>query len=83
MLTQCQMISILPCWGLSLVTENHRGATAVHDTSDTISKPVNFNYFLSVKSMLEEGLLEFDHITLNTTIYCVTKQQIENWTFFH
>ena len=32
---------------------------------------------------LEEGLLEFDHITLNTTIYCVTKQQIENWTLFH
>ena len=34
-------------------------------------KPVNFD-------MLEEGLLEFDHITFNTTIYCVTKQQIEN-----
>ena len=46
-------------------------------------KPENFNYFLSVKNMLEEGLLEFDHITLNTTIYCVTKQQIENRTSFH
>ena len=30
-------------------------------------KSVNFNYFLSVKNMLEEGLLEHDHITLNTT----------------
>ena len=28
--------------------------------------------------MLEEGLQEHDHITLNTTIYCVTKQQIDN-----
>ena len=29
--------------------------------------------------MLEEGLLERDHVTLNTTIYCVTKQmQINN-----
>ena len=46
-------------------------------------KPVNFNYFLSVKSMLEEGLLEHDHITLNTTIYCVTKQQIDNRKFVH
>ena len=29
-------------------------------------KPVNF---LSVKNMLEEGLLGHDHITLNTTAY--------------
>ena len=47
-------------------------------------KPVNFNYFLSVKNMLEEGLLEHDHVTLNTTIYCVTKQlQIDNRKFVH
>ena len=43
-------------------------------------KPVNF---LSVKNMLEEGLLEHDHITLNTTVYCVTKQQIDNRKFIH
>ena len=27
-------------------------------------KPVNFNYSLSVKNVLEEGLLEHDHITI-------------------
>ena len=32
-------------------------------------KAVNFNYFLSVKNMLEEGLLEHDHITVNITIH--------------
>ena len=31
--------------------------------------------------MLEEGLLEHDHITLNTIIYCVTKQQTDNQKF--
>ena len=33
--------------------------------------------------MLEEGLLEHDHITLNTIIYCVTKQQTDNQKFIH
>ena len=34
--------------------------------------------------MLEEGLLEYDHITLNTTIYSVTKQLlIDNRKFIH
>ena len=33
--------------------------------------------------MLEEGLQEHDHITLNTTIYCVTKQQIDNGKFIY
>ena len=47
------------------------------------SKPVNFNYFLSVKNMLEEGLSEHDHITLNTTVHCVTKQQLDNRKFGH
>ena len=47
-------------------------------------KPVNFNYFLSVKNTVEEGLLENDHITLNTTIYYVTKElQIDNRKFIH
>ena len=46
-------------------------------------KPVNFNYFLSVKDMLEEGLLEHDHITLNTTMYCVRKQLIDNQQIIH
>ena len=46
-------------------------------------KLVNFNYFLSVKNMLEEGLLEHDHITLNTTMYCVTKQLIDNQKIIH
>ena len=46
-------------------------------------KPVNFIYFLVVKNMLEEGLLEHDHITLNTIIYCVTKQQTDNQKFIH
>ena len=57
---------------------------ALHGKSDIISQTtVNFNYFLSVKNMLEEGLLEHDHITLNTPIYCVTKQQIDNWNFIY
>ena len=46
-------------------------------------KPVNVNYFLSVKNMLEEGSSERDHITLNTTIYCVKKQQIVKRKFIH
>ena len=33
--------------------------------------------------MLEEGLLEHDHITLNTTMYCVTKQLIDNQQIIH
>ena len=37
----------------------------------------------TVKNMLEESFLEHGHVTLNTTVYCVTKQQIEevySWT---
>ena len=30
---------------------------------------------------VKEGLLEHEHIALNTTIYYVTKQQIDNWKF--
>ena len=57
---------------------------ALHGKSGIISQTtVNFNYFFSVKKMLEEGLLEHDHITLNTTIYCVTKQLIDNWNFIY
>ena len=44
-------------------------------------KAVNFNYFLSVKNMLEESLLEHDHIAVYTTIYCVTNQQIDNQVY--
>ena len=33
--------------------------------------------------MLEEGLFEHDHIALNTTIYGVTKQQIDNRKFIN
>ena len=46
-------------------------------------KPVNFNYFPLLKNVLKEGLLEHEHIALNTTIYYVTKQQIDNWKFSH
>ena len=55
---------------------------ALHGKSDIISQTtVNFNYFLSVKNMLEEGLLGHDHVTLNTTAYYATKQQIDNRKF--
>ena len=33
---------------------------------------MNLNYFLSVKNMLE--VLQNDHITVNTAIYCVIQQ---------
>ena len=33
--------------------------------------------------MLDEGKLEHDYITLNTTIYFVQKQQIDNRKFIH
>ena len=56
---------------------------AVNDISDAISQTSEFNYFLLVKIMLEEGLFENDHIALNTTIYCVTRQQIDNRKFIH
>ena len=49
----------------------------MHDISVPSLKTMNFNYFLSVKMMLE-GLLERDHATVNTTIYYVTNQQIDN-----
>ena len=32
--------------------------------------------------MLEDGL-ERDHITVNTTIYCVIEQQLDNRKFIH
>ena len=64
---------------------DHGGGTAENETQVMSSlEPMNFNYFVSVKNMLEEGLLEHDHVTLNTTIYCVTKQlQIDNQKFVH
>ena len=46
-------------------------------------KPVNFNYYPLVKNVLEEGLLEHELIVLNTTMYFVTKQHIDNWKFSH
>ena len=46
-------------------------------------KPMNFNYFFSVKNVLEESLIQHDHIILNTAIYCATKQPIDNQTFIH
>ena len=46
-------------------------------------KQEKFSYFLSVENMSEEGLLEHDHITLNTTIYCVTRQQVDKRNFIH
>ena len=55
-------------------------------TSQVISslKQEKFSYFLSVENMSEEGLLEHDHInTLNTTIYCVTRQQVDKQNFIH
>ena len=36
---------------------------------------MDFNFFLSVKNILEEGL-EHDLTAVNTTIYCVTQQQV-------
>ena len=55
-------------------------------TSQVISslKQEKFSYFLSVENMSEEGLLEHDHInTLNTTIYCVTRKQVDKRNFIH
>ena len=41
-----------------------------HDTSDAISQSCELQLLLpSVKNMVEEGFLEHDHITVNTTIY--------------
>ena len=39
--------------------------------------------FIIIIVMVEEGLLEHDHITLNTTIYCVKKQQMDNRNFIY
>ena len=84
MLIQCQIISILLCRGLSKLIINGKSGRNMEVirlyTTQVMPalEPVNF---LSVKNMLEEGLLEDDHITLNTTAYCVTKQQIDNRKF--
>ena len=84
MLIQCQIISILLCRGLSKLIINGKSgrnmeAVLLYTTQVMPAlKPVNF---LSVKNMLEEGLLGHDHITLNTTAYYATKQQIDNRKF--
>ena len=86
-LIQCQIISILSCRGLfySIINgKSLRTMEAIRTYTTQVMpslKPANFNCFLS--DMLEEGLLEHDHISLNTTIHCVTKQQIDNWNFIH
>ena len=41
---------------------------------------VDFNCFLSLKNMSEEGL-ERDHIMVNTTIYCEIPLQLDNQKF--
>ena len=46
-------------------------------------KQENLSYSLLVENVSEEGLLEHDHITLNTTIYCVTRQQVDKRNFIH
>ena len=89
MLIQCQIISILLCIGLSYLIINDKSLRAMEAVRPYMTqvmpslKPVNFNYFLFVKNVLEEGLLEHDHVTFNTTIYCVTKQQIDDQKFIH
>ena len=86
-LIQCQIISILSCRGLfySIINgKSLRTMEAIRTYTTQVMpslKPVNFNCFLS--DMLEEGLLEHHHISLNTTIHCATKQQIDNWNFIH
>ena len=63
---------------------HHGGGTAEHDISDVTSQTSELQFLPSVKNMLEEGLLEHDHVTSNTTTYCVTKQlQIDNRKFVH
>ena len=46
-------------------------------------KQENLSYSLLVENVSEEGLLEHDHITLNTTIYCVSRQQVDKRNFIH
>ena len=41
----------------------------------------DFNRFLSVKNMSEEGL-EHDHITVNTNMYCEILLQQDNQSLF-
>ena len=36
-----------------------------------------------VKNVLEVSLIQHDLIILNTTIYCATKEPIDNQTFIH
>ena len=42
----------------------------------------DFNHFLSVKNMSEEGL-EHDHITVNTNMYCEILLQQDNQKFIY
>ena len=42
----------------------------------------DFNRFLSVKNMSEEGL-EHDHITVNTNMYCEILLQQDNQKFIY
>ena len=53
----------------------------MHNNWPLTKHRVDFNYFLSVKNMSEEGL-EHDHITANTTIYCVIPLQLDNQTIY-
>ena len=48
------------------------GRGIAHDTSDAISQSCELQllpFSGKEENMLEEGLLEHDHITVNTTIY--------------
>ena len=53
----------------------------MHNNWPLTKHRVDFDYFLSVKNMSEEGL-EHDHITANTTIYCVIPLQLDNQTIY-
>ena len=82
-------ISLLPCSGLFYFFINSKSLKSVEAVQSFMSQVIsslkqgNFSYFLSVENMLEEGLLEPNHIALNATMCCVTRQQVEKWNFIH
>ena len=89
MLTQHLIISILPCKDLSQLMINSkapRNMDAITYTTQMMpsKEPVRFKLNTEARvGFLYLSFLEPNDITVNTTMYCVIQQQLNNRKFIH